>query len=499
MRLSLSINREFIVGAIDDRLYSSFLEHLGRAVYSGIFEPGHKTADAHGFRTDVAELVRDLNVPLVRYPGGNFVSNFRWEDAVGPVHDRPRRLDLAWRSVEPNIFGLSEFIRWSRLVGTSPMLAVNLGTRGLEAASALVEYCNHPGGSSWSDLRRQHGDADPYNIRIWCLGNEMDGPWQVGQKTADEYGRLALETAKAIKLFDPTLELVACGSSFPEMPTFPQWEATVLEHCYEKVDYLSLHQYQNNNADDLSSYLGASVRMDAFIKTVVSTCDYVAAKKRQKRPMMLSFDEWNVWFHTLKSDKNQEPWKVGPPLLEDVYTFEDALVVGLLLNVLIRHADRVKVACLAQLVNVIAPIMTREGGGCWKQTIYWPFWYASHFGRGTSLMPIVSTEGYDDPQSGLVPWLDASVVLSPEEDELYVFMVNRHSTETLTVTSRLVGFESWSVVEHVKLHHDDPKAANTEATPNRVLPQASQPKTPTSLDSLSFGPLSWNMVRLRKV
>jgi alpha-N-arabinofuranosidase len=386
---------------------------------------------------------------------------------------------------------------WTRAAGTEPMLALNLGTRGIEAASALVEYCNHPGGTYWSDLRRSHGDPDPYGVKLWCLGNEMDGPWQVGQKTADEYGRLAFETAKALKLYDPTLELVACGSSFPGMPTFPQWEATVLEHCYEKVDFLSLHQYQNNNANDLPTYLGASVGMDRFIDSVVATCDYVAAKKRIRRPMMLSFDEWNVWFHTLATDKGQEPWTVGPSLLQDVYTFEDALVVGCLLNSLIRHADRVKVACLAQLVNVIAPIMTRNQGGVWRQTIFWPFYYASKYGRGTSLEVRVGAGGYECPEFGPVPWLDATAVLGPEGDELSLFLVNRHPTEALALDPRLVGFEAWTVSQWTTLHHDDPKAVNTEAHPDTVTPRVvALPRTPGGLETVVLGPLSWNLVRL---
>jgi len=497
MQIRLVCDKEFVRGAVDERLFSSFLEHLGRAIYGGIYEPGHPNADASGFRTDVLALVRDLRLPLVRYPGGNFVNSFQWEDSVGPVDLRPRRLDLAWRSVEPNTFGLSEFMQWTKAAGTEPMLALNLGTRGIDAASALVEYCNHPGGTYWSDLRRSHGDAEPFAVKVWCLGNELDGPWQVGQKTAQEYGRLAFETAKALKLYDPALELVVCGSSFPAMPTFPQWEATVLDHCYEKVDYLSLHQYQNNNDDDLPTYLGASLGMDRFIDSVVATCDHVAAKKRIRKPMMLSFDEWNVWFHTLASDKGQEPWTVGPPLLQDVYTFEDALVVGTLLNSLIRHADRVKIACLAQLVNVIAPIMTKNGGGVWRQTIYWPFFYASRYGRGTALDLRIGTEGYENPTYGWVPWLDACAVLAPGGTELRLFVVNRHPTERVALDARLVGFEDWVVIDRVELHHDDPKAMNTEAAPDAIVPRThALPRTPSDLSGLLLGPLSWNLLRL---
>jgi alpha-L-arabinofuranosidase len=491
MKARLSLDTEFKIGKINERLYGSFIEHLGRAVYGGIYEPGHPEADGNGFRRDVLDLVRELRVPIVRYPGGNFVSSFRWEDSVGPADQRPRRLDLAWRSVEPNAFGLAEFARWAAAAETRIMYAINLGTRGINAARNLVEYCNHPGGSYWSDLRKAHGSADPFDIKLWCLGNEMDGPWQVGQKTPDEYGRLAYETAKAIKLFDPELELVACGSSNSRMPSFPHWEATVLEHCYDSVDYLSLHNYYKNHDDDLETFLGASVEMDSFIDSVVATCDFVKAKKRSKKRMMLSFDEWNVWFHSEESDKKNEPWQVGPKLLEDVYTFEDALVVGCLINVLLRHADRVKIACLAQLVNVIAPIMTDNGGSAWRQTIYWPFYYASKYGRGASMSAMVEVPSYENKTYGEVPFLDASAALSEDGRFLAIFCVNR-AREPMELELRTAGFEAPRLVEHVELRHSDMKATNTASAPDRVAPK-SLPLAPGA--TLVLSPLSWNCLR----
>ena len=490
------LDREFTKGEVSDRLFGSFLEHLGRAIYGGIYEPGHPDSDEDGFRRDVLALIDELRVPVIRYPGGNFVSSFKWEDSVGPAERRPRRLDLAWRSCEPNQFGLNEFMKWIKKAGAEPMLAINLGTRGIEDAVNLVEYCNHPRDSYWSDLRRSHGVADPHNVKLWCLGNEMDGPWQVGQKTPDEYGRIAFETAKALKLFDPEIELVACGSSFPGMPTFPQWEETVLGHCYEKVDYVSLHQYQQNKTDDLATYLAASVGMDRFIDTVIATCDFAQAKKRSKKKMLLSFDEWNVWFHTLDSDKKQAPWIVGPHLLEDVYTFEDALVVGCLLNSLLRHADRVKIACLAQLVNVIAPIMTENGGCAWRQTIFWPFYYASRYGRGTSLDVRLACGFYENAEYGEVPWLDASAVLSRDGGELALFLVNRSPDTALPVNFRFAGFEEFRIVERVELSGLDPKTANTAKNPDAVGPK--NVKFDANSACITLSPLSWNMVRLSR-
>jgi len=490
MKAKLHLDKEFTVGAVDKRVYGSFIEHLGRAVYGGIYEPGHPKADKNGFRQDVVELIRELDVPVVRYPGGNFVSSFQWEDSVGPVEKRPRRLDLAWKAVEPNLFGLNEFMAWTKQAKTDAMMAINLGTRGIDAASALVEYANHPGGSYWSDLRRSHGVKDPHNIKLWCLGNELDGPWQVGQKTPDEYGRIAFETAKALKLFDPTLELVAVGSSNGKMPTFPQWEATVLDHCYDKVDYISVHQYFENHADDLPTFLGSSLAMDRFIDTVVATCDFAQAKKRGSKKIHLSFDEYNVWFHSNAADKKLDPWTVGPAQLEDVYTFEDALVVGTLLNTLLRHADRVKIACMAQLVNVIAPIMTRNGGPAWKQTIYWPLYHASKFGRGTSLQVRTETGVYDNKTYGDVPWLDASAVLAEDGKSLTVFAVNRSAKEPLVLDTRFAGLEQLKLTSHTVLRNGDNKAVNDEKHPNRVAPEELKVG-----GELALPPLSWNVLR----
>ncbi len=503
MKSSIILDRAFRKAVVDERLFGSFIEHLGRAVYGGIYEPGHPQADKRGFRKDVLALIDELKVPVIRYPGGNYVSAFRWEDSVGPVAERPRRLDLAWRSTEPNEFGLSEFMKWAKAAGTETMMALNLGTRGIDAARNLVEYCNHPGGSYWSDLRKKHGDADPFGIKLWCLGNEMDGPWQVGHKTAGEYGALASEVGKALKLFDPKLELVACGSSNDHMPTFAEWEATVLDHCYDTVDYLSMHCYYKNPKDDLPTFLASSVGMDRFIGQVVNTIDYVKAKKRSKKTINISFDEWNVWFHSEDQDRKQEPWIVGPPLLEDIYTFEDALVVGGLLNSLLRNADRVKIACLAQLVNVIAPIMTRNGGGAWRQTIYWPFYYASRYGRGTVLDLRCEAPTYDTAAYGTVPYADTTAVWHEDSGEIDLFVVNRSLTEKMEIEARLGGFatagKSYRCAEHVELRHDDIKATNTESAPDNVAPRQVAVAA-NAVDGERFtavaGPLSWNLFRL---
>jgi alpha-N-arabinofuranosidase len=497
LKTTLFLDRRFALGGIDDRLYGSFIEHLGRAVYGGIYEPDHSTADANGFRGDVLELVRETKTPLVRYPGGNFVSAYDWEDGVGPAEKRPRRLDLAWKSVEPNHVGVNEFVQWTQTAGVGVMMAVNLGTRGIEAARNLLEYCNHPAGSALSDLRVEHGFEKPHDIRLWCLGNEMDGPWQKGHKTAVEYGRLANETAKVMKSYDPGLELVVCGSSHANMPTFPEWELTVLDLCYDSVDYISLHTYCANDEDDLPTFLARSVGMDRYIETVAAACDVIRAKKRSRKRMDLSFDEWNVWYHSRDRDRQMEPWTVGPPLLEDIYNMEDALVVGCMLNSLIRHADRVKIACLAQLVNVIAPIMTSTGGPAWRQTIFYPFLHASSYGRGVALRLGVESPIYNCDGFGEVPYLDAAATWNAGTGELAIFAVNRHPARALDLKAELAGFADIRVQEHLVLGHDDLKAVNTADDPDNVRPVSVEG---ASVDGArlraQLPPVSWNVLRL---
>lgn len=498
-KAEMILERDYRISAVDPRLFGSFVEHLGRAVYGGIYEPGHETADEHGFRGDVAALVRELRVPIVRYPGGNFVSGYNWEDGVGPREKRPRRTELAWRTIETNEVGVNEFAQWAQKVKTDVMMAINLGSRGVDAARNLVEYCNHPGGSYYSDLRRSHGIEAPHNFKLWCLGNEMDGPWQIGAKTAHEYGRLAQESAKVMRGVDPTIELVVCGSSNRHMPTFAQWEATVLDLTYHDVDYISLHTYYGNRDNDTPNFLARSLDMDQFIDSVIAICDYVKAKKRSKKRIDLSFDEWNVWFHSNEADRKIEPWSIAPPQLEDVYTLEDALLVGSMLISLLRRADRVKIACLAQLVNVIAPIMTETGGPAWRQTIFYPFLHASLYGRGVALEPIIKSDKYDSKDFSDVPYLDSIAVLNENEDQLTVFAVNRNLEGELELTCDLRGLRDYQVAEHLVLTHRDLKAVNTAKEPMNVIPRAAGGGQVEDGRLRALLPqASWNVIRLAK-
>lgn len=493
------LDKAYTIGRIDPRMYGSFIEHLGRAVYGGIYEPTHPLADEQGFRRDVIDRVRELGVPVVRYPGGNFVSGFNWEDSVGK--DRPKRLDLAWFTTETNEVGMHEFCDWCKKANTSPMYSINLGTRGPEQARDVVEYANHPGGSKFSDLRIQNGKKDPLNIRLWCLGNEMDGPWQMGAKTAYEYGRIANESAKMMKWVDPSIELVACGSSSSEMPTFGSWEYEMLSECYDNIDYVSLHRYYGNPTGDTPGFLARAMDTDEFIRTVVSICDAVKGKKHSKKTISLSFDEWNVWYHSGEQDKEiwkRDRWGRALPLLEDIYNFEDALLCGSILITFLRNADRVKIACLAQLVNVIAPIMTRNGGGCWAQTTYYPMMHASKYGRGTALRAIVDSPVYDCRDFEAVPLIDATATLG-DDGSVTVFCVNRDLKEDFSLEIDLRAFDSLRLSEHILLHHDDVKAINTEENPMNVAPVAGPGGMLDSGKATVRVPaLSWNVIRFTK-
>jgi len=498
-KAELVVSKDFQIGGIDRRLYGSFIEHLGRAVYQGIYQPGHPEADEDGFRKDTLELVRELKVPIVRYPGGNFVSGYNWEDGIGPRSQRPRRTELAWRTIETNEVGVNEFAAWAKKAGSEVMMAVNLGTRGADAARNLVEYCNHKSGTYWSDLRRSHGYEEAHNINVWCLGNEMDGPWQIGHKTAEEYGRLACETAKVMKWVDPGIELVVCGSSNSGMSTFGEWEATVLDHTYEHVDYISLHTYYGNRDNDTPNFLARSLDMDQFIQSVISICDYIKAKKRSKKTMYLSFDEWNVWYHSNAADREIEPWSIAPHQLEDIYNFEDALLVGSMLITLLKHADRVKIACLAQLVNVIAPIMTNEKGGAWRQTIFYPYRDVSTYGNGIVLRPVVKSPMYDTKDFTDVPYLDAVAVWNEEEDELVYFAVNRDLEEGMLLESDVRGFAGYKVFSHSILENDDLKAVNTEENPWTVVPHdKGNAQVEDGTLQAVLPKASWNVIRLKK-
>jgi alpha-N-arabinofuranosidase len=488
------------VSPLDRNLFGSFLEHLGRAIYEGVYDPGSKLSDSAGFRRDVLQEIRQLGVPIVRYPGGNFVSGYNWLDGVGPKASRPRVLDKAWNSIESNQFGTNEFMAWCKAAGTIPLMGLNLGTGTAEEAAALVEYCNVDKGTKWSDLRRQHGVADPYNVQHWCLGNEMDGPWQIGQLSATEYGKKAADAARQMRYVDRSLKLIACGSSGPFMPTYLEWDREVLEQCYDYVDGLSLHRYFGNNerdtGADTSKYLAMNLSMERQIAETLAVCDLVRGHKRAPKKLWLSFDEWNVWYRTTSGDAVDGHKTEAPHLLEEVYNLEDALLVGGLVNSLLRNADRVKVACLAQLVNVIAPITTTPDR-LFRHTIYYPYSWALQFARGSVLSLLVQSPTYDVRGMNQVPYVDVAGSFDVGEGKAAVFFLNRDLSKAREVELVWEDTSPTSVASSLLLSGDDLKASNSFSAPQRVAPQpfvkpaSSGSRTRFEVPARSYAVIQW--------
>lgn len=505
----LVVDDDFEVAPVNNRLFGSFVEHLGRCVYTGIYEPDHPTADEHGFRKDVIDLVKELGAPTIRYPGGNFVSGYRWEDGIGPKQERPRRLDLAWHSTETNEFGLHEMAEWLEATGGNELMeAVNLGTRGLQEALDLLEYANVPGGTELSERRRANGADKPFDIRMWCLGNEMDGPWQLGHKSAEDYGMLAASVAAGMRQIDPDVELVVCGSSAHGMPTFGKWEQTVLEKTYENVNFVSCHAYyqpffKEDGTRDMASFLASGVDMDGFIKDVAATIDATKAHLKSAHDVYISFDEWNVWYQGEEPSKTPEGignWPVAPRLLEDIYTAADAVVFGDLMITLLKNADRVRAASLAQLVNVIAPIMTEPGGPAWRQTTFHPFSVTARLAKGgTVLEPKLSAGTVDTPRYGEVDGVNA-VAVRCADGSLAVFAVNRSLEATAEFEIRLQDGAQPASVEAQTLHDDDLFAANTLYDQNRVTPHANGSAmydAESGVVRVSLPPVSWTALHIK--
>jgi alpha-L-arabinofuranosidase len=477
---------------LDRRLFGSFLEHLGRAIYSGVYQPGSPLADGNGFRTDVIAQVKGLGVPIVRYPGGNFVSGYNWLDGVGPKDKRPTVLERAWNSLETNQFGTNEFIDWCRLAGAEPLLGMNFGTGTVEMAVNYVEYCNVNRGTKWSDLRRSHGYEQPHNIRYWCLGNEMDGPWQMGQLTAREYGKKAVDTARQIRVIDRGVRLIACGSSGTNMPQYLVWDREVLEECYDQVDGLSLHAYYGNTqtltGNSAARYLAMNLDMDRQIAEAVAVCDYVQGMRRSNKRLWLSFDEWNVWYRARSGAAVNGNRAFAPKLLEEVYNLEDALLVGGFINTLVRNADRVRVGCLAQLVNVIAPLMTSDTGVL-RQSIFYPYAWALQYARGRVLDLRVESETYPIRGAGLqadfarnsdVPFVDIVATMNPETGEVCVLMLNRDLDAEREVVLDWRATTPTRVLACETLTGNDLKAFNTFEQPQRVVPRPLEAPRPGS-------------------
>lgn len=489
----VTVSKAFVIDQTDDRLFGSFVEHMGSVVHNGIFEPTHPTADDDGFRVDVLEYVKDLDLSVVRYPGGNYTSGYDWKKTIGPVADRPTTLELAWRQIEPNDFGLDEFIRWSKKVDVEPIMTINLGTKGIEDAAEIMEYCNFEKGTYWSDLRIQHGIEKPYGIKTWCLGNELDGDWQIAKKTADDYGRLACEAAKVMRLIDPTIELVAVGSSAWFLDTFPSWDMTVMMHTYEVVDYLSVHNYINKKQDDTKTYLARPIEMEKQIREVLAACDYVKGVKGSDKEMYLSFDEFNV--HK-EPDIEYELWQTGSPFDWCQYNLEDTLVFGSMLLSILRHADRIKIACQSLLVNTIPLILTVKGKDAWRNPTYYTLQQVSKYGRGSVLRSVINGPTYGVDFDPNVQGVDQIIILNEDTSELTVFCINRledYIELEVSVKEQILD----DLIEHLVMTNDDLTIINSISNQTALVPEVQDGSCVTnSTIHAALQPYSWNMIRV---
>ena len=490
-------DRHFEISEIDERVYGSFAEHMGRCIYGGIYEPGSPFADENGFRKDVIELVKELGVTIVRYPGGNFLSGYDWKDGIGAKQNRPARLDLAWHGLETNQFGLDEFMSWAHKTEIEPMMGVNLGTNGLKEALDLIEYTNVDAKSKWAQERVKNGNPEPYDIKVWCLGNEMDGPWQLGHKNAEDYATLAADVARGMRQIGEDLQLVACGSSNRSMPTFGAWEETVLEKTYDLVDHISLHTYYED-LGDTQEFLIISTDLDYMINEICNVADAVKAKLRSNKTITLSLDEWNVWnLSKFQAMERPKEWLPAQRVIEDEYTFKDAVVLGNLLISILRRSDRVKMACIAQLVNVIAPIRAETDQAAWRQTTFFPFAYTSRFGRGKTLITRVEAPAIKSSRFGDVDAIDAITTYDEKSNKVAIFVVNRSLTETIDTEILLSGFKNLKIEDQVTMASTDWMATNNASNPTRVEPSVAKSATvSTNSIQVKLAPVSWQVIHL---
>ena len=485
---TIHLHTKFSIAPVDPRIFGGFLEHMGRAVYEGVYDPRSAHADADGFRTDVLNALRRLRFSVMRYPGGNFVSGYHWEDGIGPRHQRPLRIEKAWDSQEPNQVGTDEFLSLCRKMDWQPMLTVNLGSGSTEEARNWVEYCNGAAGTTYGDRRAANGQPEPYGVKLWCLGNEMDGPWQIGHCAAEEYATRAHAAARAMRSVDASIETVACGSSATNMPTFADWDARVIAHLDDQADFISLHRYVGNYTDNTRDYLAIGNSIDRQIEDIAAVVRAEQARRKSDKRIYLSFDEWNVWYKTMDPDKLGAQGKFPAHLIEEVYTLEDALVVAGFLNSFVRHADCVKVANLAQIVNVIAPLLTR-GDELLVQSIFYPLEMFARRRHGVALRTAIDGPTYSSAY-GEAAEVDCSAI--HDGDRLHVFATNRHLDEPAAVRLDLADRRFTRLVDAEVLGGSDPKAANSFEQPHAV---DSQPFDQVRIDDrgaqLTIPPLSF--------
>ncbi len=462
---TITLHSDFQIARVDPRIFSGFLEHMGRAVYQGVYDPDCAYADNDGFRTDVVKALRRWQMPVIRYPGGNFASGYHWMDGVGPREQRPISRESAWNSTEPNTFGTDEFIKLCRKMNWAPMLTVNLGTGTPEEARNWVEYCNSPSGTRYADVRVANGSKDPHAVKLWCLGNEMDGPWQLGYLPADQYAIRAQQAAKLMKDVDKSVELVVGGTSSPAPPTYLEWDRLVLEYVGDLADYISVHRYVGKPSGDTPDFLAVTNAIDEQIEQTDAVCRFVYGKRRGNKRVYICFDEWNVWYKDRRMDGEG---KFAPHLSEEIYNLEDALVVAGFLNSFIRHADAVKIANIAQIVNTISPMQTR-GNELLLQSTYYVFEMFAKRRQRIALKSVVRGPSYEGKTNGRVHYIDTSAII--DHNLLHVFVTNRSLDEAAIVEINLADRPIAAFANAEVLTGPGVAAANSFEKPKVICPE----------------------------
>jgi alpha-L-arabinofuranosidase len=492
MTNKVSIDLERNLGNIDRNIFGGFAEHLGRCIYGGMYEPDSPLADEKGFRKDVMAALKRLNMPVLRYPGGNFVSGYRWQDGVGPKEDRAVRMELAWHDLEPNSFGTNEFVDYCRTLGTEPYLAVNCGDGDMREARDWLEYCNGTKDTTLVKQRKAHGYEAPHNVKYWGIGNEVDGPWQIGMKTPEEYARAYLEYAKVMKWTDPSIKLLASAVSLWS-PEFVERTQLLIEQAGKHIDYMAIHWYVGNNKErgyrdeDFESYMAISELFEERLSSYEGLIRSLCYAQKIAKPIPIAVDEWNVWYRVHNEGK-----------LEEIYNLEDALVVAMHFNAFIRHAKSVKMANIAQIVNVIAPIFTKPDGMV-LQTTFYPFEVYSKTCGDTALDVHWAADTFSTPEFDALRRLDVSATLDTENKKMSVYLVNRTETkESETTINLLTGRFAGNVQAYI-VNGPDVKAENTFDSPSKVCTKeqthtASGTSFTVTLEPHSFTALIFDVV-----
>lgn len=530
-KAGITVHPEYEIGSISPRLYGCFLEPIDSFVNGSMFNPSHPSADEHGFRRDFLEELREAKLPCIRLPGGNYISGWEWDKSIGPKEYRHRVLDPAWHQYVTNEVGHDEYLQWAIAAGMEPMYTINLGTGTIKDAMHIIEYTNHPGGTYWSDLRAKYGHKDPYKVKTWYLGNEMDGCWQIGswEKDPHGFGVLTNEVSKAMKFIDGSIETVACVSSSPFSVQYPQWDYDVLNECYENVDYISLHHYHSAPPGNWAAFYAGSSAYEDYIRTELAVCDTIKTKVRSRKTMLISFDEYECF---IRESRPVTFGKSGHPGNEVHFRYNDrpyefidpndwsnhnrvrpggdmaqALSDAAIMLTFLRHADRVKIGC--NTFGLEAAVAT-DRDHIWKKASRYILDNLIRYGQGISLRPEVKCEVYDVPTYAMddfaqydrregVKYIEAAAAIQEEKGEMTVFAVNLDWEEMAELTLDARGFEEYEFIEHIELYADELGMCNTYTTPNAIIPHTNR-ETHAEDGKLTAAlkKSSWNMFRFEK-